>query len=365
PTGTMANLAAVLAHTRRGDEVILEAEAHIFYYEAAGLSVAGGLMPRPLPGHQGALDPADVAAAIRPDDVHFPRTGLVCLENTHNRAGGTVISLEQTRAVCAVAHAAGVPVHVDGARIFNAALALGVDAATLVADADSVSFCLSKSLSAPVGSLIVGTREFIGRARRARKMLGGGMRQAGVIAAARRGRGPGHGADQHGAVQRRAERPGGGGVRGAPAGARRALRRPRPLDHPHGDPPPHQRRRRGRCCPGGRRRRGGELRHGRLAAGYSSTRRLGARTPSRMSYAASDRVPLGERSGSTRGRTGTSGWPAKAGSRRTRPFHARGPAAHPGSAGWPAPPPRRPPGRTPVRSPRHGSSGPPPPSPGP
>ena len=184
PTGTMANLAAVLAHTRRGDEVILEAEAHIFYYEAAGLSVAGGLMPRPLPGHQGALDPADVAAAIRPDDVHFPRTGLVCLENTHNRAGGTVISLEQTRAVCAVAHAAGVPVHVDGARIFNAALALGVDAATLVADADSVSFCLSKSLSAPVGSLIVGTREFIGRARRARKMLGGGMRQAGVIAAA-------------------------------------------------------------------------------------------------------------------------------------------------------------------------------------
>ncbi len=184
PTGTMANLAAVLAHTRRGDEVILEAEAHIFYYEAAGLSVAGGLMPRPLRGHQGALDPADVAAAIRPDDVHFPRTGLVCLENTHNRAGGTVISLEQTRAVCAVAHAAGLPVHVDGARIFNAALALGVDAATLVADVDSVSFCLSKGLSAPVGSLIVGRREFIGRARRARKMLGGGMRPAGVIAAA-------------------------------------------------------------------------------------------------------------------------------------------------------------------------------------
>jgi threonine aldolase len=173
-----------MAHTRRGDEVILEAEAHIYYYEAAGLSVAGGLMPRPLPGHQGALDPTDVAAAIRPDDVHFPRTGLVCLENTHNRAGGTVISLDQTRAVCAAAHAAGVPVHVDGARIFNAALALGVDAATLVADADSVSFCLSKSLSAPVGSLIVGTGEFIAKARRARKMLGGGMRQAGVIAAA-------------------------------------------------------------------------------------------------------------------------------------------------------------------------------------
>jgi threonine aldolase len=180
----MANLASVMAHTRRGDEVILEAEAHIFYYEAAGLSVAGGVMPRTLPGHLGALDPDAVAAAIRADDVHFPRTGLVCLENTHNRAGGTVISVEQTRAVCAVAHAAGVPVHIDGARIFNAALALGVDAATLVADADSVSFCLSKSLSAPVGSLIVGTREFIGRARRTRKMLGGGMRQAGVLAAA-------------------------------------------------------------------------------------------------------------------------------------------------------------------------------------
>src|SRR5215212_2917541 len=184
PTGTMANLAAVMAHTRRGDEVILEAEAHIFYYEAAGLSVAGGVMPRTLSGQLGALDPDAVSAAIRADDVHFPRTGLVCLENTHNRAGGTVISLAQTRAVCAVAHAAGVPVHVDGARIFNAALAFGVDAAALVADADSVSFCLSKSLSAPVGSLIVGTDDFIARARRVRKMLGGGMRQAGVIAAA-------------------------------------------------------------------------------------------------------------------------------------------------------------------------------------
>jgi threonine aldolase len=184
PTGTMANLAALMAHTRRGDEVILEAEAHIFYYEAAGLSVAGGLMPRTLPGDRGALDPAQVAEAIRGDDVHFPRTGLVCLENTHNRAGGTVISLEQTRAVCAAAHAAGVPVHIDGARIFNAALALGLGAATLAADADSVMFSLSKGLSAPVGSVLVGGREFIAAARRARKLLGGGMRQAGIIAAA-------------------------------------------------------------------------------------------------------------------------------------------------------------------------------------
>jgi threonine aldolase len=184
PSGTMANLAALLAHTRRGDEVILEAESHIVYYEAAGLAVAGALMPRPLPGRYGALDPDQVAEAIRPDDVHFPRTGLVCLENTHNRAGGTVISLEQTRAVCAVAHAAGIPVHIDGARIFNAALALGLDAATLVADADSVMFSLSKGLSAPVGSVLVGSRAFIAAARRARKLLGGGMRQAGVIAAA-------------------------------------------------------------------------------------------------------------------------------------------------------------------------------------
>ncbi|HZR97911.1 MAG TPA: GntG family PLP-dependent aldolase [Chloroflexota bacterium] len=184
PSGTMANLATLMAHTRRGDEVILEAESHIFYYEAAGMAVAGSLMPRTLRGHHGALDPDEVAAAIRTDDVHFPRTGLVCLENTHNRAGGTVLSLEQTRAVCAVAHAAGVPVHVDGARIFNAALALGVDAAALVADADSAMFSLSKGLSAPVGSVLVGSAAFIAAARRARKLLGGGMRQAGILAAA-------------------------------------------------------------------------------------------------------------------------------------------------------------------------------------
>jgi threonine aldolase len=184
PSGTMANLAALLAHTRRGDEVIVEAESHIFYYEAAGMSVAGALMPRTLAGRHGALDPAQVAEAIRGDDVHFPRTGLVCLENTHNRAGGTVLSLEQTRAVCAVAHAAGVPVHVDGARIFNAALALGVAPAALVADADSAMFSLSKGLSAPVGSMLVGSQAFIAAARRARKLLGGGMRQAGVLAAA-------------------------------------------------------------------------------------------------------------------------------------------------------------------------------------
>jgi threonine aldolase len=184
PSGTMANLAALMAHTRRGDEVILEAESHIFYYEAGGLAVAGALMPRTLRGVRGALTPEQVADAIRPDDVHFPRTGLVCLENTHNRAGGTVLSVEQTQAVCAVAHAAGVPVHLDGARLFNAALALGVDAADLAAPVDSVMFSLSKGLSAPVGSMLVGSQAFIAAARRARKLLGGGMRQAGVLAAA-------------------------------------------------------------------------------------------------------------------------------------------------------------------------------------
>src|SRR5712692_5373420 len=157
PSGTMANLAALMAHTRRGDEVIVEAESHIFYYEAAGMAVAGSLMPRTLHSDRGALDPGDVETAIRTVDVHYPRTGLVCLENTHNRAGGTVLSLDQTRAICAVAHAAGVPVHVDGARIFNAALALGVHAAALVADADSAMFSLSKGLSAPVGSVLVGS----------------------------------------------------------------------------------------------------------------------------------------------------------------------------------------------------------------
>jgi threonine aldolase len=184
PSGTMANLAALMAHTRRGDEVILEAESHIFYYEAAGMAVAGSLMPRTLIGRHGTLDAEQVAAAIRTEDVHFPRTGLVCLENTHNRAGGTVIALADMRAVCAVAHAAGVPVHVDGARIFNAALALGTDPATLLAEADSAMLSLSKGLSAPVGSVLVGNEPFIAAARRARKLLGGGMRQAGILAAA-------------------------------------------------------------------------------------------------------------------------------------------------------------------------------------
>lgn len=183
-SGTMGNLVAMVTHTRRGDEVICEADSHVFFYEAAGMAVVGALMPRCLPGRKGALDPAQVEAAIRPPDVHQPRTGLLCLENTHNRAGGTVLTPAQTEALCEVAHRHGIPVHLDGARVFNAAVALGVDVRALTGPVDSVTFCLSKGLCAPIGSVLTGSREFIARARQTRKMLGGGMRQAGVIAAA-------------------------------------------------------------------------------------------------------------------------------------------------------------------------------------
>lgn len=183
-SGTMGNLTAMVTHTKRGDEVICEADSHVFWYEAAGMAVVGSLMPRCVPGRLGVMEPAAVRAAIRAVDVHFPRTGLICLENTHNRAGGTVMTPEQTRATCAVAREHGIPVHLDGARVFNAAVALGIEVRELVREVDSVTFCLSKGLSAPIGSVLTGSAEFIRRARHVRKMLGGGMRQAGVIAAA-------------------------------------------------------------------------------------------------------------------------------------------------------------------------------------
>ncbi len=184
-SGTMANLVSVLTHCGRGDEMIVGDRAHMFLYEAGGASALGGVHVRTVPNQpDGTLRPADVEAAIRPDNVHFPRSRLVALENTHNRCGGAALSAEQIHAVAAVAHAHGLRVHLDGARIFNAAIALGVPASTLAAEADSVSFCLSKGLSAPVGSLICSSREFIAEARRNRKIVGGGMRQAGVLAAA-------------------------------------------------------------------------------------------------------------------------------------------------------------------------------------
>lgn len=183
-SGTQGNLCALIAHCRWGDEVIMEAEAHTYWAEAGGMAALGGLMPRLLPSRFGCPEPAAIEAAIRPDNEHYPRTGLIVLENTHNRHGGTVIRPSELAAVRAVADRHGLPVHLDGARVFNAAVALGVDVRELTRHVDSVTFCLSKGLSAPVGSVLCGTREFVERARRVRKMLGSGMRQAGIIAAA-------------------------------------------------------------------------------------------------------------------------------------------------------------------------------------
>jgi len=184
-SGTQGNLVGLLSHTRPGDEVPVGDQSHIFWYEVAGAAVVGGLQLRTLPnGQSGRLEPVEVRAAIRGVDVHFPRTGCVALENTHNRCGGAVLTQEAMRSVADVAHASGVPVHLDGARIFNASVALDLPVADLVASVDSVTFCLSKGLGAPVGSLLCGSEEYIDRARKWRKLLGGGMRQVGVLAAA-------------------------------------------------------------------------------------------------------------------------------------------------------------------------------------
>jgi threonine aldolase len=184
PSGTMGNLCALLSHTQPGQEVILEIDSHIFQNEVAGASVVGGLQLRPLDTSDGRLQPEQVRRAIRQPDIHEPVTGLLCIENTHNRKGGTCLSAKQTAALSDVAHEAGFPVHLDGARVFNAAVAQQVDVRQLTGPIDSVMFCLSKGLSAPVGSMLAGSTDFIERARRMRKMLGGGMRQAGVVAAA-------------------------------------------------------------------------------------------------------------------------------------------------------------------------------------
>jgi threonine aldolase len=185
PSGTMANLASLLAHCGRGDEVILGHLAHSFVHEQGGMAAVGGIHPRTLPNQpDGTIDTQELEAAIRGDNIHFPRTRLIALENTHNLCGGAPVAPDYLAAVAEIAHRHGIALHMDGARLFNAAAALGVSAQVLAAPADSVCFCLSKGLAAPVGSVICGTREFIGRVRRARKLLGGGMRQAGVIAAA-------------------------------------------------------------------------------------------------------------------------------------------------------------------------------------
>ncbi len=183
-SGTMGNLVSVLSETRPGQEIILDLDSHIFNYEVASAAVIGGVQTRPIRTERGFLTPQQVSEAIRPANIHIPPTGLVCLENTHNRHGGTLCAPEEIRAVAEVAHAAGAPVHLDGARIFNAAVALRRPVRDFTTDVESVTFCLSKGLGAPVGSVVCGSREFIVRARRWRKMLGGGMRQVGVLAAA-------------------------------------------------------------------------------------------------------------------------------------------------------------------------------------
>ncbi|MGA9531096.1 MAG: low-specificity L-threonine aldolase [Anaerolineales bacterium] len=185
PSGTMGNLAAVLAHCQRGHEVILGDRAHQHIYEAGGMAALGGIHPRTVANTEGGELPLiEVEAAIRPDDIHQPPTRLICLENTHNLCWGNVLSVEYMRAVHELAQEHQIAVHLDGARLFNAAAALSIPASTLAAEVDSVTFCLSKGLCAPVGSILCGRQEFIARARRMRKMLGGGMRQAGVLAAA-------------------------------------------------------------------------------------------------------------------------------------------------------------------------------------
>jgi len=184
PSGTMGNLACIVAHTRPGQEVICEEAGHIYNYEMASMSAIAGVLPRVVQGHDGILDWDIVSKAIRPKIYYRPQTALISLENTHNMAGGTVYRTNGANEICDKAHEAGIPVHLDGARVFNASTYLHEDVAEMTKKFDSIQFCLSKGLGAPVGSMIVGTREFVERCRSIRKMLGGGMRQAGVLAAA-------------------------------------------------------------------------------------------------------------------------------------------------------------------------------------
>jgi threonine aldolase len=183
PSGTQANLVSLLSNTKRGDLVILEAESHIYWYEVGGLSAIAGLLPWPIRGNLGVLDPEDVEAAVRPKNIHFPEPSVICIENTHNRYGGAIVTPDQVKAVSKVAKTFGLRLYMDGARIFNAAVALKLDVKDFTKYVDNLMFCLSKGLSCPIGSIVVGTDEFIEKARKNRKILGGGMRQAGIIAA--------------------------------------------------------------------------------------------------------------------------------------------------------------------------------------
>ena len=185
PSGTMGNLIGIAVNAQRGQELIADADSHAFYYETAGAAAVCGVQIRPVPTEAGVMTPAQVVSAIRPtDDVHEPITAAITFENTHNRHGGIVWPLEALREASDAAHKRGVRVHLDGARIFNAAVALGVDVSEIAATADTVTFCLSKGLACPIGSVFCGSEEDVAAARRWRKRLGGGMRQVGVLAAA-------------------------------------------------------------------------------------------------------------------------------------------------------------------------------------
>lgn len=183
PTGSMGNQVALAVHTRPGDEVVCDTDSHILHYEMAAMAALSGVLPRIVITEEGFPDAIQVSEAIQPDVGYLARTGLVTLENSHNRGGGTVMQIQEQREVIEAAHQKGVPVHLDGARIFNAAVALNVDARDVAEGFDSVMFCLSKGLGAPVGSLLCGSPDFINEARRVRKRFGGGMRQVGVLAA--------------------------------------------------------------------------------------------------------------------------------------------------------------------------------------
>ena len=185
PTGTMGNQLAVRCHTGRGDEVLVEAQSHLFVNEQGGIAALSGCLAHPLASERGALDPAVVAAAVRdPSDDHVARVSLLCLENTHNRLGGAILPLERLQGLASAARAHGLKVHLDGARLWNASVATGVPVREWAARVDSLMMCFSKGLGCPVGSILVGRADLIRRARRARKLWGGGMRQVGVLAAA-------------------------------------------------------------------------------------------------------------------------------------------------------------------------------------
>ena len=183
-SGTMANQVAVMTHTKRGDEIILGEKSHIYVNEVGGIAYLAGVQAALVAEIEGVMDARKVEQKIRSENIHYPKTSLICVENTHNMAGGRVVPLAAMKDIYDVGKRHGIPVHLDGARIYNAATYLGVEARKIAKYCDSVNVCLSKGLCAPVGSVLAGSREFVERARKFRKMLGGGMRQAGILAAA-------------------------------------------------------------------------------------------------------------------------------------------------------------------------------------